>query len=332
MNIKVSDLKKFKGLSSHIKSNGVLPIHNYIKFGGGKIQKQSSGAFMTFNCPEADEDILVEEKILYDLLFATANPTINIADKKGKTLLSDGKDKISTPVPELSLFIDIIESKTDRIDLSPEFLEAIGSAALLCQTMGIIPDKYMYVMVGNKSVCGISQSYGYYRPVEENVVMVLEKKTALFLSKSSVVAFSETESHYFFYTNEATLGFTKQEMGYGDFAKLLRGDLGDLTFTCSNSDLRSYNSLSISLCEHPLVTMTKKGTLEMYDSLKEISQDRELNSIQPYEDFTYDPVTMNNVLSALYTEELDFYQKETHFFIKDGDKNAVALIGRIKKP
>jgi hypothetical protein len=331
MEFKVSDLKKFKSLSSHVRSNGVLPIHDYLKFGGEKIQKVATSSFIKFDCKEANEDLLVDEKTLYDLLANSNAPTITITSVKGKTVISDGKKKISIQVPDLKLFSDIVHTTEDIIDVSPEFVEAIGSAAELCQPMGTIPDRYMYVMIGNKSVCGISISYGYYRPILEDVKLVLEKKTALFLSKTDVCKFSETTSHYLFYTPESTLGFTKHEMGYGDFASMLRNDPGELTFTCSNSELKSYNSLAITLGDNPIVTMKEDGTLDTYDSEKDVSQDMHLPGLKPFEEFSYSPSSMNSILSALYTEELDFYQKSTHLIIVERDKKAVAVIGKIQK-
>ena len=330
MNIKVSDLKKFKTYSSHVEGNGVLPIQNCLKFGKGMIQKEVTSSFIKFDCPEAKEEILVDEKVLYCLVNATASDVISITHKNGKTIISDKLDTIPMPVPEVSLFVDIATEDMEKIPLSSEFLDALGSAARVCNAMGNIPDKYMYVMVGNKCVTGISISYGYCRIIEEDVVMSLEKKTAIFLSRSNASACSVTESHYIFYTESATIGFAKHVIGYGDFGKSLRADPGELTFTASNSDIQSFNSLAISLAPNPEVTLTTKGTLEMYDSEKEISQDRSIN-IKALEDFRYLPSYMNSVLSALGDEELDFYQKPNMLIIKSKDTNATAAIGKIQK-
>ena len=176
--------------------------------------------------------------------------------------------------------------------------------------MGNIPDKYMYVMVGNKGVTGISVAYGYYRPIEENVIMSLEKKVAAFVSKSDVQQCSVTDSHYIFYSQDAVIGFARQEIGYGDFAASLKADPGKLTFSSSNSDIRSYNSLAMSLNKDAVVTM-RKGALEMYDSLKDIPYDRPIESITPLEDFPYVPEYMNNVLASLGSEELTSTRNQT---------------------
>lgn len=330
MNIKVSDLKRFATFSSHIKGAGVLPIQDYLKFGSGVIQKEVTASFIKFNCGEATEELLVDEKILFDLVRVTPSEFINISFKKGKVYISDTRDTIGMQVPEIGLFVDIPTLNEERHELSKNFLEAIGSAAQVCQNMGQIPDKYMYVMIGNKGVTGISVPYGYYRPIEESVIMSLEKKIATFISKSDVYQCSVTDSHYIFYSQYAVIGFARQEIGYGDFGSSLKADPGKLTFTSSNSDIKSYNSLAMSLNKEAVVTM-KNGALEMYDSLRDIPHDRPIESITPFEDFPYVPEYMNNVLSALGSEELDFYQKPNMMIIKSSETNAVAAIGKINK-
>lgn len=330
MNIKTSTLKKFKEYSSHIKGNGVLPIHDYLKFGNSVIQKVVTSCFIKFDCEESDEEILVEEKALYDLLAITPSDFISITHKKGITTISDKRDTIPMPVPEIKLFTDIPTLDLDKSDLSSECLDAIGSAAKICGQMGDTPDKYMFVMVGDKCVTSISQSYGYCRLIEESVEMALEKKIASFVARSNAKACSVSDTHYVFYTDTATIGFTRQSIGYGDFGKQLRTDPGELTFTGSNSDIQSFNSLSISLCDFPQVTILKKGGFESYNSTSEIPHTRPSNII-PLEDFTYLPAPMNLLLSALGDEELDFYQKPNMLVIKSKETNATAAIGKIQK-
>ena len=76
MNIKVSDLKRFASLSSHIKGAGILPIQDYLKFGNGVIQKEVTASFIKFNCHEGTEELLVDEKILFDLVRVTPSEFI----------------------------------------------------------------------------------------------------------------------------------------------------------------------------------------------------------------------------------------------------------------
>lgn len=329
MNIKTSTLKSFQSLSSHIRGAGVLPIQDYLKFGNGVIQKEVTASFLKFNFAEATEELLVDEKILFELVKVTQSQFINICTKGGKVVISDTKDTIGMQVPDTKLFVDVPTINEKRYNLSQNFKDAIGSAAQVCQPMASIPDKYMYVMIGNKGVTGISIAYGFYQPIEETVTMSLEKKIAAFISKLDVDQCSVSDSHYIFYSPSATMGFAKQEIGYGDFTTSLKADPGKLTFSSSNSDIRSYNSLAMSLNKDAVVIM-KKGALEMYDSLKDIPLDRPIESITPYEDFPYLPAYMNDVLSAMGSEELDFYQKPNMLIIKN-EIGAVAAIGKINK-
>src|ERR1700740_102442 len=138
MELKVSDLKRFQKASKHIQSNGVLPIHNYLKFEPGKITKIVTGAFVEFPCQGIDEPVLVDEKMLNNLLNITNSPIITISNNKAKVIMSAG--------------------------MAPE----------VAKNMEVIPHYLMYVLFGNKSICGGDGFMAIHYPIEETVEIVLE--------------------------------------------------------------------------------------------------------------------------------------------------------------
>jgi len=330
MNIKVSDLRRFQKLASNIKSNSILPIYDYLKFGGGKIVKSVGHAFLEFSCKDADEYILVEEHDLNSLLNQTPSEFINISIKGGKTVLDDSRDKIPFQTKSAKEFPETPVPSSERHDLSPEFLEVLGMAANFSENYKATAHYYMYVHVGEKTVCSGDGIFGFYSPVAEDFKMVIEKRIAQFVSKCNTQAFAQSDNFYFFYTPEAVMGFSQQVIGWADLRKYLIG--GDkLTFSASASDIGSYCALSMQIAEKSVVTM-QTGKFEMYDMLRDKGVERPAENLKLPESFSFDPSRMSRLISALGVEELDFYDGKGLYYVKSSEINSSAIIAKIHKP
>lgn len=329
MNIKVSDLRRFKKYADKITGANILPIAGYLKFGDKKIVKTAFSSFVQFDCEDAIEPILVEERLLNGLLDQTPSDFINISKKGNKVTLSDGRDKFVFQVPDIKEFPAIASPQDEKTPLSSEFMEAIGMAGNFSLPMGDIPEKYMYVHVGGKAVCAGDGIVGFHCPITEPLVMVIEKKISQMLGKYSVSSFSESENYYFFTTNDAVLGFGKQSIGWMDIRHVFKAT-GNRTFSASSGDIQSFNSLSMKASAACIVTMSK-GLFEMSDPLYDIKHERPAENLELPEPFTYNPGKMNTLLSALGCEELDFYDINGGYFIKSADTKATAIIAKISK-
>jgi hypothetical protein len=329
MNIKVADLKKFQKLSANIKSAGVLPILDYIKFGGGTITKTALSSFIVYDCGEATDSVLVDEKQLYSLLNITHSEFINIKVIRDKTFISDSLDTLHFQTQKVIEYPAIPEPETDKSEISKDFLSAMGQASFFSDNMGPIPKMYDYVMIGENAICSGDGFIGFHHPVAEDIRAVIEKKISASLSKLPIKAFSKGESYYFFFMGDAIMGFSIQQIGFADWRKFMQG--GDkITFSASSSDLMSFNSLSIQNSENPMVSMTT-GRIEMTDILFNKGNDRPMENLTPNGEFTYDPARMNRVLTAIECEELDFYDGKGMYYIKSSDTKATAIIAKINK-
>lgn len=328
MEIKVSDLKRFQKASGHIESSGILPIHNYLKFEPGKITKIVTGAFVEFPCQGIDEPVLVDEKMLNNLLNITNSPVISISKSKTKVTISDGRDKPFFPIQNIKEFSDTPVPNQAKLLISDEFLKGLGMAAKVAKNMEDIPHYLMYVLIGNKSICGGDGFMAVHYPIEETMQIMLEKKVAHFISREKVYAVAFSDNHYFFYAEDAVFGFTKQSIGYTDLAVVILGRNNKITFSATASDISSFNSYAMQSSKDCYVTIDDK---KMYWSDIDfgIGNDREMDNLTVEEPFTYVPAKMNAIISALCCKELDFYNGQGLFYIKSQETKASAVVAKI---
>lgn len=333
MNIPVSVLKKFKHISAHVESNGILPIHKYLRFGDGFIVKNVSHAFVIFESEDCksdkDEVILVPELDLYSLLSVTTSSFISISRKKDKVELNDGRDKIIVQTPPTREFnIPAVESK--EVILSEEFMTAVAQAALFANPVKDGPEYYGFVHIGENAVCSGEGFTVYHHPIKEDVKIVLKNKIAQTLSKLNINSFSESTSHYYFRNPEAVFGFSKPDTGWFDITRLFK-QKREYSFTLSASDISSFNNLALQLSKTASVTISD-GKFEMNDMLLDKHHEREAHGIKLPAPFTYKPEGMNTVIKGLDVEELDFSDSVPAYYISSKDTKATAIIAKIQKP
>lgn len=331
MNIPVNILRKFYKTSAHIRPTGVTPASNCIKLGNGTLIKNANSAFISYDCPEATEEVLIDEHVLNGLLSNTYSDFINISVQKGKVVLSDTVTKIPTGIIPVKEFNDPSVSEGEKKNISLFFLEALRKCSEVCKPYkSSDTDLYMFVHIGKNMIASGNGYMGVVFPIDEDYTMVLEKSVARLVSGNNITATSESQGHYFFYSDNFTMGFSKQEIGFCEMGKMMRG--GDnLTFSVSSSDILSFNSLALSLCKDYSIVTMHKGKLEMIDSRIDSAPVREITSIFPPEPFHYNAENMNQVVSAFGVETLDFYHSERAYFIKSPDSKATAIIAKISK-
>lgn len=327
MNIQVNTLKKFQKISSHIKSNGILPIHRYLKFGGGAICKNVGSAFVNYILPESDEELLVEENDLFSLVNQTTTTAISITQKKGKVELWDGRDKIVVQAMKYETFGNPIPSEGERICISSEFMETLSKASHFAQFIKDAPTYYGHVHIGEKTICAGDGIIAFHCPIEEDVKIVLDNQIAKIISKYGIISFQESENKYYFHTEDAVFGFSKSEVGWFDIRRLFEQPR-DYSFTLDASDLTSFNTLSLQLSKTALVTLSN-GKIEMIDSELDKYQERPIENVQIDEPFNYRPERMNMLIIGLGLETLDFSNSKPAYYISSKDSKATAIIAKI---
>lgn len=330
MNIKTSTLKHFQKLSAHIRPTGIAPANNCIKFGNGALVKNANSAFISYDCPEATEEVLIDEHVLNGLLSNTSAHFINISLQKGKVVITDATTKIPMGVIPVKEFNDPSVSEGEKKPISEYFLDSLKRSSKACKPYKSPLDLYMFVHIGKNMIASGNGYMGVVFPIEEDYTMVLEKSVAALVAGNKITATSESQGHYFFYSDTFTMGFSKQEIGFCEMGKMMQG--GDkLTFSASSSDILSFNLLALSLCKDYSIVTVDKGKLEMIDSRIDSAPVREIESLTPPEPFHYNAENMNQIADALDVDVLYFYNSKSAYFIKSADSKATAIIAKISK-
>jgi len=328
MNIPVNKLKKFQKLAANIKTNGILPIYSYLKFGGGCICKNVGTSFLEYKMEESDEELLVDEHDLFSLLNHTSSPFITITLKKGKVELNDGRDKLLLNTVKYSDFNSPNTSAKEPVPVSAEFMDAILKASNFAQVVKDMPTYYAFVHIGENAVCAGDGLMIFHCPVEEDLSIVLEGRIAQFVAKQGITAFADTGNYHLFFTPDAVLGFAKSELSWFNIKKVFERPR-EYSFTLGASDIISFNSLSLQLTRDPMVTLSN-GKFEMNDMLLDKCHERAAENIKVTEPFSYNPEKMNVVVNGLDCEEIDFSDGGPCYFLSNKDVKATTIIAKIK--
>lgn len=330
MNISTAALKEFQKLSSNVKSNHVLPITDYLKFEPGKITKTALTSFITYDCPEVDEEILVSEKHLYDMLSVSLSSFISISREGTEIKITDGEYRMAFQDEKFELFPIIQQPTKDKVAISDCFVQALYMASYFPIPFKEVMSISNLVMIGNKTICAGDGVIVFKHIIDEEVdPIVLEKSIAASISKLPITGFAFGESYYFFYTAKAVFGFSVQEIGYADFNKFFVLNGQKPKFTLSANELMSFNTLAMRTAEDAFIHV-ENGRLSMISTLTNVPLDKPLEGLTLDEPFNYHPEKMNRLLTAIHSEELDFYDGDRMYYVKNQDENVCSLIMKIK--
>lgn len=332
MDIKVSDLRRFKELASHVRRQKNLDIDSYVRFGDGVIAKNAYESCIQLDCADADENFLIHEDDLYPLIAGTPSGTINISvNKKKEVIVTDGRDKFPALTSEFQQFLKMPEIPTKRVPIDGEFLTVLGRSWPLCsadENQG--QAFYSYVHVGNETICAGDGVVGFMHPIDQSIKIPIRKEVAAIVSAHEFDEFSETDVFYFFHAPGLVMGFRKTVVPYMDI-RFAFDCKTDREFTFSSEDLKSFNTLFMKRSKAPICLFIKGG-LEAYDmDRSDKVQKREAEQITITEEFAFNPERTNRVLDSMKVETIDFHKGTNMYYLKSTDTLAVALIARVMK-
>lgn len=330
MNIKTSSLKEFQKLAGTIKSNGILSIHDYLKFEHGKITKTVGHAFIQFDCEGITENLLVEEKQLFNLVNGTLSDNIIITKKGKKVTLSDARDNLTFQVPD-EAFPIIPEIEGSITELSEEFTKYLKMASYFPLRTETIPSLKSFIMIGNNSICASDGFIAFYGKVKESFTAVIDKETAGAISGMNITGFAQTTNYQFFFSNGVIMGFSTHEMGYTDMRKFFVNRSKKPDFVASSSDLSSFNSLALKSVPKDCSCVMAKGKIKMDNSSYDIQLERPLEYVQMEDEFLYNPEQMNRLLSAIKSDEIEFTNGGKMYYIKSSEGDFDTLIMKLTK-
>lgn len=331
MVIKVSDLRKFKDLASHVRRQKNLDIDSYVRFGGGSISKNAYESCIKFDCADSNEEFLIHEDDLYPLISGTPSETISVVKTKKGVVVSDGRDKFPALTTEFEKFLDMPNISENTTSVDGDFLSVLGKCWPICA-----PDEnqgmayYAYVHIGNETMCAGDGAVGFAHPIKQSIKVCIKREVASVISKHEFESFSESNAFYFFHAPGFLMGFRKTDVVYVDIRFAFECKT-PLTFTYSSADLKSFNTLFLKRSKTPVCTFVKGG-IDAYDIyLENKVQKRESEQIKVTEEFSFNPEKTNRLLDSLQVEAIDFHIGGNICYLKSTDTPAIALIAKIMK-
>jgi hypothetical protein len=114
-----------------------------------------------------------------------------------------------------------------------------------------------------------------------------------------------------------------------DLRKYLMPADKKVEFSAMRYDFEMFNSECVGSSDHNWGTI-QKGMLSMNDPERDISVTRPLEYLTPAENFTYNPESMNRLLKAFQTQQIDFYLQGSAYWIKSDESEIITAIARIQ--
>lgn len=330
-NIKVSvaDIKSFKKNSSHIKKNGILPIHDYVKFENGTITKTSQNEFVIQESNFIGA-FLIEERVLFNFIeYTSALEILFVSDGK-KVVLSDGSQRASSNQEDINLFPKIEQPPMETLSLTDTILKLFGSASKYTHEKDDDLRK-SHIFLGGDAIMASDGHIAFYKKIDREL-----PKTAIHRSVAEKVSsidpsdFSQTEKKLFFRAGKVLYGFQKTEATYIDMGRFFNYKK-NTSFHAPKAELIAFNEMSLGmsklkLCHPYLEIVNGKLLMSAVDSDYGVDNEKEIEVIGEMGDkFQYDAVTLNRLLKTAPDDELTFSRTKGMMYIT-GDSGFTSLI------
>lgn len=322
MILKLSDLKAFLPAASSIPSNGILPIHDFVRCKDGVLTKSNANTYVSMKADFTGE-VLIEERVLGAFMKRAAGD-IKVTQKGYKITLDDGVNKISSPTADIANFPHPQEPDGISFELSEPVCKAIGRAAgpILEDQSGIM--QKCHVFVGDGAIIGTNDFYGMRQDMEDNPgKLFLTKAEAKIVGRLPGCTVSETENWHFFQTQNYTWGTIKSQARYFDLRQYFK--TGTPEFTIMRSSLTGLLEAALPACAGKDVTahfVASGGKMRLcvQDRAYDIDAVQEVDCPVDVPVFGFDPGYMLKLLNMFTADELDFSPAARMYLISGGGR------------
>lgn len=307
--VPVSDLRSFKKNSSHIKSKGIIPILDYIKFDNGTISKTNINEFVVQESNFSGA-FLVEERILFNFIeYTHASEILFIADGK-KVIISDGSQKTSSNQAEIELFPAIEQPPKETVSLTDTILKLFGAAAKYTQEQDDL--RKSHIFIGGDAILASDGFIAFYRKIDRVLPnTAIHRHVAERISSIDPADFSQNENKMFFRAGKVIYGFQKTEATYIDMRRFFEYSKED-SFHAPKSELIEFNEMCLSMSKikmcHPFLEIKNdKLIMSAVNSDYGVDNEKEIEVVGGMGDkFKYDAAIFNRLLKTAPDEELTF--------------------------
>lgn len=323
MKLQTKQLKTFNSIAGAMKQNNLLPILSYLKFEDGYITKNNLESFVTM---EADftGKCLIDEKILMSFVDSVKAETIDVKIGEKSVILSNGKEKVTSPTDNLINFPKNDETDEKEIEITSEVIRAVKIASNFTMDRDDLPFTSC-VFVGNGIVSASSGFIAYVENSDKDLPeIVVDKLAASAIRNFDSVMYSENKSYQFYTNHIFKFGFIKKDTKFLNMKQWSAVPKDLKSVSINKTELVGFCEFCIkATVGRVVVASISNGKLVMKDSAYEIDYEKPL-SVQ-LEDFTFNPVYMGKLLKSVPDEMVTFTRAESKYYIT-GDSGFVSLI------
>jgi DNA polymerase III sliding clamp (beta) subunit (PCNA family) len=325
--IKLSDLKDFLRKSSKIKTNGVIPVHEFLLIETFAeeitITKTNGNAFIKTTITQDNEAVekhLIEEKRLSAFASNAKGEFITVRQVKQTTILKDGENEVKLGAVDgvnFEAFQRFPETEgAETTVLGPDLLAALFAAK---DFVSILESNLHFVYVqpdGNGSVVFATNQHLLYERKFEEVLpeMTLSPDVCSIVSTFNHVSFFTAGNYNFFDTGSTVYGFIKTEYKAPNYKVVINQISFEDELKMDREEVLSFcqlvNSLSVEkfatikfddIEEAMLIHWDESG----YSTETERKLDVEKNF--PPKPFALNCIYLMQILKCFDTKEVSFY-------------------------
>lgn len=284
MKIKVADLKDFLKKSNKIKSNGIIPIHDYllIEFepSSVSITKNNGNMFCKHTVEEENkgtDKLLVEEKRLIALVNNAKGEFISFKKTGKKIVLKDDVNELKLEQPkeiDVNIFQTLPNNEgAEKTILTPDVLAAIFEARNFCSILECnLHFVYLQQIENFYCVFATNQHTIYQRKFEAPLPQLsLSVEVASIVSTLQHVEYFTAGNYDFFDTGRTVYGFIKSDYKAPDYMHIIRSINNEETMTFSKEQLSSFCALvgSLAVKQIPIIKFDdiEEAVLAHYDEV-----------------------------------------------------------------
>lgn len=325
MKLQTNELKKFLGITSSMKQNGILPILSYIRFQDGIITKNNLEQFVEMEANFKGE-CLIDERVLTSFVNSISGNEIDVEISKTNVLLTCGKDKTKSPTTDISEFPISQFEDVEEIELTEDVINKISIASNFAIERENAP--YTSCVFIGDGIIGASNSFiAFVDKIDKNFQKIILEKNAANVIKSFNYGFlSQSAERVFFKFGDFKFGFIKKDTKFIDFSPFSKVPEIEKVVIDKNEIVSFCDSCIAATPSKVVVAAFDENRLIMNDNEFGVSREKEI-SVE-VEHFAFNPSLMNKLLKALPDEEVSL-QKDGNKFYITGKGEYVSIIMEI---
>lgn len=334
--LRVNELKRFFSNSNTIKSNGILPVLDFILIDNDRIVKTNLNAYVEMKITPIGKRMLVDEKLLQNIVKITSADTIEVILKDKKVFLSDGKNKPFFTLSDDSVYPEFPDSeKENEVTLKSDVLKAVGVAVKNVNSGDVITPGFNFVNLAYGYVYGAEHNKFYFRKFDDLPTVLIDPLCANIISQFGEVRYYQRGNFDFYEVGSFLFGFAKTEATVINFVPFLEVISKGEYMEIYTKDLTDFLDLLSSMTPSLTTTVDFKGNqLSFYDVDLEVGNDLTLEVEGTYRPtYSFLPRILSSYVKSLNKEKIrisPLLQNRNGITIWDAEEeNFIGMIGAI---